>query len=250
MPSALPLVRCLHPSRGCGAVWDFGACCPPVWSGWTEAPVTVPSWREWPCAQRLHLWGRLLGSSSLHSAARTLVQPWLAFWSLLGPFNQLQGVLQLGQRSPGLELAVLQVAQGMLKSPLAEARGQVTQTHEIAAAVGREHLWLRFGRSKPSLLLGIHGVEDIPQLPQLVPERCKAHGSFVSCILPAPGGPMGACGHGSGFPGKVQAGTESVWGSGYPRGQSLLGSQGSLLPSFVWGTVTGESTPDTVLGTR
>lgn len=35
----------------------------------------------------------------------------------------LEGVLQLGQRAPGLELAVLQVAQGMLKSPLAEARG-------------------------------------------------------------------------------------------------------------------------------
>lgn len=49
-----------------------------------------------------------------------------------------EGILKLGQRIPCLELAVLQVAEGMLESPLAEAGGHVTQTHEVAALVGRD----------------------------------------------------------------------------------------------------------------
>ena len=49
-----------------------------------------------------------------------------------------EDVLKLGQRVPCLELAVLQVAEGMLESPLAEAGGHVTQTHEVAALVSRD----------------------------------------------------------------------------------------------------------------
>lgn len=52
--SALPLVKCLHLSRGHGAVWNFGAWCPPMWSGWTVLHL-----REWLCAQCLCLWWRL-----------------------------------------------------------------------------------------------------------------------------------------------------------------------------------------------
>ena len=33
---------------------------------------------------------------------------------------------------------MLQVAEGVLKSPLAEARGHITQTHKVAALVGRD----------------------------------------------------------------------------------------------------------------
>lgn len=50
---------------------------------------------------------------------------------------QPKGVLELGQHVQGLELALLQVAQGVLESPLAEAGVQVAQTHEVAALVGR-----------------------------------------------------------------------------------------------------------------
>lgn len=56
-----------------------------------------------------------------------------------GKTHRPKGVLEPGQSLPGLELAVLQVAQGMLESPLAEAGGQVAQTHEVAALVGRGH---------------------------------------------------------------------------------------------------------------
>lgn len=56
-----------------------------------------------------------------------------------GKTYQPEGVFKLGHSLPGLELAVLQVTQGVLKSPLAEARGQVSQTHEVAALVGCRH---------------------------------------------------------------------------------------------------------------
>ena len=49
-----------------------------------------------------------------------------------------EDILKLGQRVPCLELTMLQVAEGVLKSPLAEARGHITQTHKVAALVGRD----------------------------------------------------------------------------------------------------------------
>lgn len=51
----------------------------------------------------------------------------------------LEGLLELGQCGPGLELAVLYVAQGMFQSPLAEAGGQVTQADVVASPVSREY---------------------------------------------------------------------------------------------------------------
>lgn len=67
-----------------------------------------------------------------------------------GVSYQPEGVLKLGQGGPGLELAVLQVAQGVLKSPLAEAGRHVTQTHKIAGTVGCEHPRPRFRSSQLS----------------------------------------------------------------------------------------------------
>lgn len=56
-----------------------------------------------------------------------------------GKTHRPEGVLEPGQSLPGLELAVLQVAQGVLESALAEAGGQVAETHEVALLVGRVH---------------------------------------------------------------------------------------------------------------
>lgn len=46
-----------------------------------------------------------------------------------------EGVLKQGQCGSGLELAMLQVAEGMLEGSLAEAVCQVTKTHEVAPLV-------------------------------------------------------------------------------------------------------------------
>lgn len=56
-----------------------------------------------------------------------------------------EGVLKQGQGGSGLELAMLQVAQGVLEGSLAEAVGQVTETHKVAPLVSCRYSGLRLG---------------------------------------------------------------------------------------------------------
>lgn len=62
-----------------------------------------------------------------------------------GAAYHLEGALQLGHSVPGLELVVLHVAQGVLESPLAPARGQVAKPDEVAPLVHCEYLGPQLG---------------------------------------------------------------------------------------------------------
>lgn len=116
---------------------------------------------------------------------------------------------------------MLQMAQGMLESPLAKAVGQVTKTHEVTALVCcgypgprlRSHQlswkgrWDYSTQESPcgiqilgctddkhplgplvlTLLLSVHGVEDLPQFLWECQEACDtfmaAHGGHAPRIL-------------------------------------------------------------------